>query len=79
MSSLKNCLRQKEAETPSGQGEPELDNTHLMQSQTPQRWGQGTLAKEELAKVREAHQRALATIIALEEKIERLSWSITRG
>ena len=29
-------------------------------------------------KVREAHQRALATTIALEEKIERLSQSITR-
>ena len=37
------------------------------------------MAKSELAEVREAHQRALATTIVLEEKIERLSWSITRG
>ena len=79
MSSLKNCLRQKEAKLPSGRGEPELNNTHLMQSQTAQGWGQGILAEDELAEVREAHQRALATTVALEEKTERLNQSITRG
>ena len=33
----------------------------------------------QLAEVREAHQRALATTIILEEKIVWLSWSLTRG
>ena len=41
--------------------------------------GQDTSAMRDLAKVREAHWRALATTAALEEKIERLNWSITRG
>ena len=55
VSSLKNHLRQKEDEPPSGWGELELDDTCLTQSKTPQRWRQGTLAKYELAKAREAH------------------------
>ena len=75
---LKNCLRQKEDKLPRGWREPELADTSPRWSKTPQR-GRGTLAKNELAKVREAHQRALATTIALEEKIERLSQSFTRG
>ena len=79
VSSLKKCLRQKEDESPSGWGEPELTDTCLMWSKTPRRWRWGTLAKNKLAKVREAHQRALATTITLQEKIERLSQSIIRG
>ena len=49
-----------------------------MQNRTP--WGErgGTLAKTQLAEVREAHWRALATTITLEEKIEQLSQSLTR-
>ena len=49
------------------------------QEQGPQRSRRGTSAERNLAEVREAHQRALATVATLEEKIERLSWSITRG
>ena len=48
-------------------------------SKTPRRGRRDTSAKRDLAKVREAHQRALAAAATLEEKIERLSWSITRG
>ena len=74
VSSFKNCLRQKEDKPPEA-----AQTTLPMQSRTP--WGQrgGTSAKIQLSKVREVHQKALATTIALEEKIEWLRQSITRG
>ena len=68
VSSLNNCLGQKEDELPRGRGESELADTCLMQNKTPQRGRQGTLAKNELTEAREAHWRALATTFALEEK-----------
>ena len=52
---------------------------HLTRNRTPQGERAGTLAETQLAEVREAHQRALATTITLEEKIEWLSRSLTRG
>ena len=73
VSSLKNCLRQKEDELPEV-----AQVTHLMQSRTPQGDRGGTSAEIQLANVREAHWNTLATTITLEEKIEWLSWSITR-
>ena len=73
MSSLKNFPRQKEDELPGA-----VQATHLMQNRTPQGERGGISAKVQLAKVREAHQKALATTVALEEKIEWLNWSITR-
>ena len=62
VSSLKNCLRWNEDELPGAVAHPTW-------SRTP--WGDrgGILAKVQLAKVREAHQKALATTMALEEKI----------
>ena len=49
------------------------------QEQDPQVGRRGTSTERDLAKVREAHQRPLATTATLEEKIERLSQSVTRG
>ena len=77
VSSLKDHLRQKEDELQMGWPGSGFADTHPMWNRTP--WGrQVTSATIELAEVREAHWRALATTITLEEKIERLSQSITR-
>ena len=46
---------------------------------TPRRRRRDASAERDLAEVREAHWRALAAVATLEESIERLSWSITRG
>ena len=70
MSSLKNHPRQEE------DGPPGVA-TYLMQSQTSPGEREGTLVKVQLAKVRETHQKALATTMGLEEEIEELSHSIT--
>ena len=78
VSSLKNCLRQKEGQPPGELEEPSLADVWPSRSKTPRR-RRGTSTKRDLAKAREAHQRALATVATLEEKIERQSWSITRG
>ena len=59
--------------------EPGLTDIHPPRSKTPRRGRRDTSAERGLAKVGEAHQRALATTAALEEEIEQLSWSITRG
>ena len=53
-----------------GWRELELADSHLTQRKTLQRGRRGTLSKNELPEVREAHQRALATTTVLEEKIE---------
>ena len=45
----------------------------------PRRGRRDTSIERDLAKAREAHQRALATVATLEEKIEQLSQSITQG
>ena len=71
MLSLKNHQRWEEDGPPGAATCP-------MQSQTPQGERKGTLAKVQLAKVREAHQKALATTMVLEEEIEQLSHSITQ-
>ena len=74
VSSLKNHLRWKEEEPPRA-----AQAAHPTQNRTP--WGErgGTSTETQLAEVREAHWRALATTIALEENIEWLSQSLTRG
>ena len=77
--SLKNCLRQKEGHPPEELEESRLADAWPLQSNTPRRRMRGTSAERDLIKVREAHQRALVTTAALEEKIERLSQSITIG
>ena len=73
MSSLKNHLRQKEDELPRA-----AQAAQLMQNRTPQGERGGTSVETQLADAREAHWRALATTITLEEKIEGLSQSLTR-
>ena len=50
-----------------------------LQSKTPRRRRRDTSAKRDLTKARDAHQRALAAGATLEERIERLSQSATRG
>ena len=79
VSSLKDHLRQKEGQPPGDLEEHGLADAQPSRSKTPQRRRRGTSAERDLTEVREAHWRALATAAALEEKIERLSQSITRG
>ena len=78
VSSLKNHLRQKGGQPPRGPEESKLAAAQPLQSRTPRRRRRDTSAKRDLDKAREAHQRALAAMATLEERIERLSWSITR-
>ena len=79
VSSLNNCLRQKGGQPPRGLGESKPGDTWPSQSKTLRRRRRHTSTKRDLAKVREAHQRVLAAVATLEERIERLSHSITRG
>ena len=79
VSSLKDHLRQKEGKPLWGLEEPGLADVQPPRSKTPRRGRRGTSTERDLAEVREAHWRALATAAALEEKIERLNWSVTWG
>ena len=79
MSSLKNCLWQREGEQPRGHEEPEPTDNCLSQDRASQRMRWDTSAKRELAEAREAHWLVQAAAAALEEKIERLSQSTTRS
>ena len=79
VSSLKNCLWQRRGKQPRGCKDPEPADTPPSQGRAPQRMRQDILAKRELAEAREAHWWMLAAATALEERIERLSWSITRS
>ena len=49
------------------------------QQQTPRRGRRDTSTERDLTEAREAHQKAIATMAALEEEIERLSQSVTQG
>ena len=79
VSSLKDCLRWKEGKPLRGLEEPGLADIQPPRSKTPRRGRRGTSAERDLAEAREAHQRALATMAALEEKRERLSQSVANG
>ena len=79
VSSLKDCQRQKEGQPPGDLEEHGLADAPSPRSNTPKRWRRGTSTERDLTEMSEAHQRALATAATLEEKIERLSWSVTRG
>ena len=79
MSSLEDCLEQKEGKSLSRIEEPGLADIWSPRSKTPRRERRDTPAERDLAESREAHQRALATAATLEEKIEWLSWSTTWG
>ena len=81
VSSLKNCLRQKGGHPPRVPEESELAAAQPSQSKTTRRRRRDTSAqKRPQQSARESHQRALAaSSCTLEERIERLSQSITRG
>ena len=79
VSSLKECLGQKEGKPLWGLEEPGLADVQPPRSKTPRRGRRDTSTERDLTKVREAHWRALATMATLEEKIESLSWSINWG
>ena len=79
VSSLKNHLRQKGGHPPRGLEESKLADAWPSWSKTPRGRRRDASAERDLAETREAHQRALASMAALEKKIERLSRSITRG
>ena len=79
VSSLKNCLRWKGGQPPRGLEESEPAAAQPSESKTPRRRRRDTSTERDLTKAREAHQRALAAMATLEERIERLSLSISRG
>ena len=70
VSSLKDCLGWKGSKPLWGIEEPGLADVQSPRSKTPRRGRRDASAKRDLTKAREAHQRALATTAALEEKIE---------
>ena len=70
MSSLKDHLEQKEGKSPQRIEELGWADVWPPRSKTLRRGRRDTSIKRDLAKAREAHQRALATVAALEEEIE---------
>ena len=79
VSSMKDCLRWKDGKPLWGSEKPGPADVQPSRSKTPRRGRRSTSTERDLAEVREVHQRALVTTATLEEKIERLSWSITQG
>ena len=79
VSSLGDCLGWKGGEPPQATEEPGSTDILPPRSKTPRRGRKDTSMERALAEVREAHWRALATAATMEEEIEQLSWSITRG
>ena len=57
----------------------ELTNIQPPRSRTPRRVRRDASVERNLAKVREAHQKALAMVAALEEEIEQLSQPLIRS
>ena len=78
VSSLKNCLRQMKANHQKNWRSLDWQMSSLC-GERPPGGGGGASPLRDIAETREAHQRAIATIATLEEKIERLSQSVTRG
>ena len=79
VSSLKDPLEQKGGKPLQRIEEPGPADIQPPRSKTPRRGRRDTSIERDLPKAREAHQRALATAAALEEKIEQLSQSVTQG
>ena len=77
--SLEDHLQWKGGEPPWMMEEPGPIDIWSPRSKTPRRGRRDTSVERGLAEVMEAHQRALATAATLEEEIEKLSQSITRG
>ena len=59
--------------------EPNPTDIWPPRSRSPKREKRDASAERSLAEVREAHQKALAMVAALEEEIEWLSHSLTRS
>ena len=79
VSFLIDCLGQKGGRPLQGLQEPGLADIQPPRSKTPRRGRRDTSTERDLTKAREGHWKALATMAALVEEIERLSWSVTRG
>ena len=78
VSSLKEHLGQKEGKPLQGLEESGLADIQPPRSKTLMSGRRGTSTKRDLTEAREVHQRVLATMATLEEKIERLSQSVTQ-
>ena len=79
VSSLEDHLGLKGRKLPQMTEEPEPINAQPPRSQTPRRGRRDASTERSLTEMREAHQRALATVGTLEEEIEWLSCPITKG
>ena len=79
VSSLKDCLGQKEGKPLQGIEESGPADIQRPRSKTPRRGRRDPSSERDLPKVREAHLRVLATVATLEEEIEQLSQSVTWG
>ena len=73
VSSLEDHLGQKGGKPPWMMMEPDPIDIWPPRSKTPGRGSRDTSAERRLAKAREVHQRALATMATLEEEIEHLT------
>ena len=79
VSSLEDCLEWKGGEPSQMMEGPGLTDIQPPWRKTPRSRRRATSAERGLAKVREAHQKALATMAELEDEVEQLSQSITWG
>ena len=76
VSSFKDWQGWKEEETSGTTARPWLTDAWPSRSRTPGRGRRDTSVERSLATLREAHQKALATVAALEGEIERLSYPL---
>ena len=79
VSSLKNHLRQKGGQPPRGPEESKPADTWPSWSKNPKKNEEGHFHQKRPCWGEGGHWRALAAAATLEERIERLGWSITRG
>ena len=79
VSSFEDCQGQKEKEASGMTVRPQLTDVQLPRSRTPWRGRKEASVERSLAKVREAHQKALAMAAALEEEIEWLNCPLIRS
>ena len=72
-SSLPDHQRHEEVEAPAATAWTHAEGPHSSRSSTPHRGRKDDSVERSLATVHEAHQKVLATVATLEEKIEQLS------
>ena len=73
LSSLEDHQGLKAEEAPTAMVRPHLKDPHPSRSGMPQKGKKDSSVERSLATVHEAHQKALAVVVTLEEEIERLS------